>query len=50
MPLCMAIVLLVLAVTGIVLSCRLIPTVNMWWAQTMEPRKAMATMAATMPM
>ena len=25
MPLCMAIVLLVLAVTGIVLSCRLIP-------------------------
>lgn len=27
-----------------------IPTVNMWWAQTMKPRKPMDIMAHTIPM
>lgn len=27
-----------------------IPTVNMWWAQTMKPRRPMAIMAQTIPM
>jgi len=27
-----------------------IPTVNMWWAQTMKPRRPIAIMAQTIPM
>lgn len=27
-----------------------IPTVNMWWAQTMNPRKPIDIMAQTIPM
>lgn len=27
-----------------------IPTVNMWWAQTIKPRRPIAIMAQTMPM
>lgn len=26
------------------------PTVNMWWAQTIKPRRPMAIMAHTIPM